>query len=423
MEKGIIVGVNTNTLNETKFNEEIEELKNLCFACNIEIIDQVTQNRETFDNRTYVGKGKIDEIKLCIQSLDVECVVFNDELLPSQIFNLEKLLEITIYDRTFIILEIFKRRAQTREAQLQVEIASLNYLLPRLAGLRSGLSRQRGAGGGFAHGRGSGEKKLELDRRLTTDKIVSLKRELAELTQLRKQQRIKREKNDLGVVSLVGYTNSGKSSTLNAILKHSKGIKKEVFEKDMLFATLETSTRSIITDNDAHFLLTDTVGFVNKLPHHLVESFKSTLEEIKESDLIIHVVDSHNPNFEEQIETTNKVLKDIGVENIPFIYAFNKTDLNDNYFFIPQKYYPSITISAKEDVNITRLIKLIEDSLFEDYKLYTLYVPYNELSKLEEIKKNSIDFEISYNDNGAVFKGKVSDKVLKLITKYQKEPE
>jgi len=420
MEKGIIVGVNTNQTNNEKFIEELEELKNLCFACNIEIVDQVTQNRDYIDNRTYVGKGKIDEIKLCIQSLDVECVVFNDELLPSQISNLEKLLEITIYDRTFIILEIFKRRAQTREAQLQVEIASLNYLLPRLIGLRAGLSRQRGAGGGFAHGRGSGEKKLELDRRLTTDKIVGLKRELAELTQLRKQQRIKREKNDIPTVSLVGYTNSGKSSTLNAILKYSKGVKKEVFEKDMLFATLETSTRSIITEDDAHFLLTDTVGFVNKLPHHLVESFKSTLEEIKESDLIVHVVDSHNPNFEEQIETTNKVLKDIGVENIPFIYAFNKIDLIDHYFFIPQKYYPSITISAKEDININRLIKLITDNLFSEYQKCELHVPYNELSYLEDIKRNSIEFEITYDEEGAIFKGKVGNKVTKLIYKYKK---
>ena len=420
MEKGIIVGVNTNQTNNEKFIEELEELKNLCFACNIEIVDQVTQNRDYIDNRTYVGKGKIDEIKLCIQSLDVECVVFNDELLPSQISNLEKLLEITIYDRTFIILEIFKRRAQTREAQLQVEIASLNYLLPRLIGLRAGLSRQRGAGGGFAHGRGSGEKKLELDRRLTTDKIVGLKRELAELTQLRKQQRIKREKNDIPTVSLVGYTNSGKSSTLNAILKYSKGVKKEVFEKDMLFATLETSTRSIITEDDAHFLLTDTVGFVNKLPHHLVESFKSTLEEIKESDLIVHVVDSHNPNFEEQIETTNKVLKDIGVENIPFIYAFNKIDLIDHYFFIPQKYYPSITISAKEDINMNRLIKLITDNLFSEYQKCELHVPYNELSYLEDIKRNSIEFEITYDEEGAIFKGKVGNKVTKLIEKYKK---
>lgn len=421
MEKGIIVGVNT--IDDSRlFLEEIEELKNLCFACEIEILDVVTQNKETFDKRTYVGKGKIDEIKIAIQSLDADCVIFNDELLSSQISNLEKALEITIYDRTFIILEIFKRRAKTKEAQLQVEIASLDYLLPRLTGLRAGLSRQRGTGGGFAHGRGSGEKKLELDRRLTTDKIVALKKELEELTKLRKQQRVRREKNEVKVVSLVGYTNSGKSSTLNAILKHSKEIanaNKEVLEKDMLFATLETSTRSIMTNNNAHFLLTDTVGFVSKLPHHLVESFKSTLEEIKESDLIIHVVDSSNPHFESQIETTNNVLKDLGVENIPIIYAFNKTDLNDGYFFIPQKYFPSITISAKNDANIERLISFITDELFKEYHLVTLKFPYSDFSVLDVIKKNAIDYSVLYNDDGAIFKGKINNKINNLINKYQ----
>lgn len=421
MEKGIIVGVNIGS-NINIFNDEIEELKNLCFACNIEILDIISQNKESFDKRTYVGKGKLEEIKIAINSLDAECIIFNDELLPTQISNLEKYLEITIYDRTFIILEIFKRRAMTKEAQLQVEIASLEYLLPRLTGLREGLSRQRGSGGGFSHGRGSGEKKLELDKRLTTDKIVFLKNELLEFTKLRKQQRVKREKNEIKVVSLVGYTNSGKSSTLNAILKHSKvtNINKEVFEKDMLFATLETSTRSIVTKTNAHFLLTDTVGFVSKLPHHLIESFKSTLEEIKESDLIIHVVDSNNPYFEKQIETTNSVLKDLGVLNIPMIYAFNKTDLNDNYFFIPQKYYPSITISAKEDINIDRLINIITDNLFKEYQIAELEIPYNDFSILEIVKQNSINYDISYNNNGALFKGKVNNKINKIIEQYKK---
>lgn len=421
MEKGIIVGVNIQD-DKNLFSEEIDELKNLCYACEIEVIDTITQNKTSFDKRTYVGKGKIEEIKIAIQSLDADCIIFNDELLPSQISNLEQALEITIYDRTFIILEIFKRRAKTKEAQLQVEIASLDYLLPRLTGLRSGLSRQRGTGGGFAHGRGSGEKKLELDKRLTTDKIVALRNELEELTKLRKQQRIRREKNDVKVVSLVGYTNSGKSSTLNAILKHSKDTSnndKEVLEKDMLFATLETSTRSITSNNDAHFLITDTVGFVNKLPHHLVESFKSTLEEIKESDLIIHVVDANNPHFESQIETTNKVLKELGVENIPLIYAFNKTDLVDGYFFIPQKYFPSITISAKNDINIERLINLITNDLFKEYTILSLSVPYANLSDLEIIKKNSIDYNITYDDNGAVFKGKVNNKINNIINKYK----
>ncbi len=420
MEKGIIVGVNTYQNNDNKFHEEIEELKNLCLACNIEILDCVLQNRDSFDSKTYVGKGKIEEIKLCINSLDIECVVFNDELPPSQISTLEKMLEITIYDRTFIILEIFKRRAQTREAQLQVEIASLNYLLPRLVGLREGLSRQRGAGGGFAHGRGSGETRLELDRRLTSDKIVALKKELVELTNLRKQQRVLRAKNNMKIVSLVGYTNSGKSSTLNAILKHSKGIKKEVMEKDMLFATLETSTRSIITENDAHFLLTDTVGFVNKLPHHLIEAFKSTLEEIKESDLIIHVVDCHNPHYEEQIQTTNNVLKDLGVENIPILYAFNKSDLYDGYFYIPQEYDPAITISAKNDTNITRLIKMITNILYDSYEETILHIPYNNLSLLEEIKHNAIDYNIDYDNEGAIFKGKINEKIKSKVNQYKK---
>lgn len=421
MEKGIIVGVNIGC-NIDIFNDEIEELKNLCFACNIEILDVICQNKESFDKRTYVGKGKLEEIKIAINSLDAECIIFNDELLPTQISNLEKYLEITIYDRTFIILEIFKRRAMTKEAQLQVEIASLEYLLPRLTGLREGLSRQRGSGGGFSHGRGSGEKKLELDKRLTTDKIVYLKNELSEFTKLRKQQRVKRGKNEIKVVSLVGYTNSGKSSTLNAILKHSKviNLNKEVLEKDMLFATLETSTRSIVTKTNAHFLLTDTVGFVSKLPHHLIESFKSTLEEIKESDLIIHVVDSNNPCFEKQIETTNSVLKDLGVLNIPMIYAFNKTDLNDNYFFIPQKYYPSITISAKKDINIDRLINIITDNLFKEYQTTELEIPYNEFSILETIKQNSINYDISYNNNGALFKGKVNNKINNIIEQYKK---
>lgn len=421
MEKGIIVGVNV-TNDQKLFLDEIEELKNLCLACNIEVLDIVNQNKESFDKRTYVGKGKLEEIKIAIQSLDIDCVIFNDELSPSQISNLEKILEITIYDRTFIILEIFKRRAKTKEALLQVEIASLNYLLPRLTGLRAGLSRQRGSGGGFAHGRGSGEKKLELDKRLTTDKIVFLKNELAELTKLRKQQRVKREKNDVKVVSLVGYTNSGKSSTLNAILKHSKitAENKEVLEKDMLFATLETSTRSCFTKTNAHFLLTDTVGFVSKLPHHLIESFKSTLEEIKESDLIVHVVDSNNPNFLNQIETTNSVLKDLGVTDVPTIYAFNKTDLNDSYFFIPQQYYPSITISAKNDINIDRLIDMITDNLFKEYTLNTLHIPYNDLKILESIKNNSIDYSINYDDKGAIFQGKTNNKINDIVIKYKK---
>lgn len=227
MEKAIIIGVNT--ISESHiFLDEIEELKNLCLACDIEVIDVITQNLNDINSSTYVGKGKIEEIKIAINSLDAETLVFNDELTPSQINNLQEALEIAIYDRTFIILEIFKRRAKTKEALMQVEIATLKYSLPRLMGLRQGLSRQRGAGGGFAHGRGAGETKLELDRRITNDRIVALKKELEAATILRKQQRKTRKTNNMHTVCLVGYTNSGKSSTLNALLNHSKGIKRSV---------------------------------------------------------------------------------------------------------------------------------------------------------------------------------------------------
>ncbi len=418
-QKALIVAVDTKD-DEAKFNLEIEELKDLAYACEIEVVDVVTQKRRFVDTNTYVGKGKLDEIKLAIDALDIEVVLFNDELLPSQISKLQEALDIQIFDRTYVILEIFRRRAKTKEAYLQVEIASLDYMLPRLTGLHQGLSRQRGTGGGFAHGRGAGETKLELDKRVTTNRIVALREELADLTRLRQEQRTLRKKNEEKVVSLVGYTNSGKSSTLNAILNYSTGIKKEVLEKDMLFATLETSTRRIDLKNNAHFLLTDTVGFVNKLPHHLVESFKSTLEEVKESDLIIHVVDASNPDFASQIEATNKVLTELEVNTIPVIYAFNKIDKVEGYFFAPVEYYPSITISAKSGTNIDELIKLVTNKLFSDYTYQKLLIPYKDTKDLEIIKQNSFDYEIEYSDEGSIFKGKTNNRINKLIEKYKK---
>ena len=284
--KAIIVGVKLDDVLQTKFEEEMEELKNLAVACEIEVVDSMYQELPEFNPKTYVGKGKVQEIKEFSEALECDVVIFNDELTPVQISNLDTAIEKLIYDRTYLILEIFKRRARTREAILQVELASLSYLLPRLSDLRNGLSRQRGAGGGYAHGRGAGETKLELDRRITNDKIAQIRKELRELTSKRKQQRLKRNKSITKTVALVGYTNSGKSSLMNALLRIRQNTeKKNVMEKDMLFATLETSTRSVVTPSGS-FILTDTVGFISKLPHMLVEAFKSTLEEIKEADLL-----------------------------------------------------------------------------------------------------------------------------------------
>lgn len=414
MERAIIVGVNTST-KDYNFTNEIEELKGLCEACEIEVVDQVTQNLSTIHPTTYFGKGKLDEIKSIITSREIDVVVFNDELTPAQINNVEKVLDTTIYDRTYIILEIFKRRAKTKEAMYQVEIASLKYMLPRLEGLRTDLSRQGGGGG--LHNRGGGETQLELDRRVINNKISLLKKELEKLTNLRKQQRVLRKKNDMKVISLVGYTNSGKSSTLNALLQYSNTFKKEVFEKDMVFATLETSTR-LLKLNEYQALITDTVGFVQKLPHQLVEAFKSTLEEITESDLIVHVVDASNPEFELQIETTNNVLNELGVKEIPILYAFNKVDKFDDYFYIPPQYSNAIRISAKFDKNIDRLIDMMKKVLFTDFQHVSLLIPYEQSKLIYLLKETSNVDNIDYLDEGIKVNAKVNQNIYSKVKDY-----
>lgn len=410
-EIAILVGVSLDK--STSLDYELKELESLCEACEIEVVDKVTQNLSVINTATYIGKGKVSELRELISYHNADCVVFNDELTPSQISNLESVLDCAIYDRTYVILEIFKRRSSTKEAYLQVEIARLEYFLPRLSGLRKGLSRIGGGG----KTRGSGETQLELDRRHITNKIVALKSELEEVKKVRSTQRERRDKNKMKIVSLVGYTNSGKSSTLNALLKYSTLPKKEVMEKDMLFATLETSTRSIKLKNNHHFLLTDTVGFVEKLPHHLVEAFKSTLEEITESDLILHVVDASNPEFIRQIKTTNEVLSSIGVNDIKTIYLFNKIDKVDDYLYIPEEYPNSIRISAKEDINLELLLSKIEKEIFEDTYIKIL-LPFSRGDILSELKENYNVTKFDYTLDGIIVEAYVDSKMINILSTY-----
>lgn len=417
MEKGIIVGVNTSK-NDKIFLNELKELTSLCEACNIEIVEEVTQNLDEQNIKSYIGKGKLEELQIAINATDADVIICNDELSPAQISNLQDILGILVFDRTYVILEIFKRRAKTREAILQVDIASLKYMLPRLSGLRSGFSRQRGAGG-MAHGKGKGETQLEIDRRNISSRISLLKKELSDLTNNRQVQRKKRKENNFKTVCLVGYTNSGKSTTLNRLLQYSKEIKKEVFEKDMLFATLETSTRKIKLENNFQFLVTDTVGFVNKLPHDLVEAFKSTLEEIKECDLILHVVDSSNENFDNQIEATNSVLESIGVKDIPILYVFNKIDKIDGYFYIPPQYENAIRISSKADININNLLLEIQKLLFKPFKTTTFIIPYSRGEIINHLKENANILEIDYQEFIYV-KASVNEHLYNLYKKYEK---
>lgn len=419
MEKGIIIGVNENKNNKLIFDNEIEELQLLCEACNIEIVDKITQNLEEQNIKTYIGKGKLDELKIAINSYDADVIICNDELSPAQISNLQKELNILVFDRTYVILEIFKRRAKTKEAILQVDIASLRYMLPRLSGLREGFSRQRGAGG-MAHGKGKGETQLEIDRRNISSRISLLKKELNDLTSNRQIQRMQRKNNNIKTVCLVGYTNSGKSTTLNALLQYSKDIKKEVMEKDMLFATLETATRKIKLDNNNQFLVTDTVGFVNKLPHELVEAFKSTLEEIKECDLIVHVVDASYDNFENQIKTTESILESIGIKDIPIIYAFNKIDKLNDYFYIPPEYDKAIRISSKKNINIDGLIKEIQSNLYKYYKTTSFLIPYSRGDIINNLKEYGDVLEINY-ENFINVKAKVTQYQYNLYKQFEQK--
>ena len=396
LEKAIIVGVN---INDEDFENSMQELKELAYACNIEVIDKITQNLDVINNALYVGTGKVDEIKESINRLDVDLVIFNDELSPSQLRNLQKSLDIPILDRTSLILEIFAKRAKSKEAKMQVEVARLKYMLPRLVGLHSNLGRQ-GGGAGISN-KGSGEKKIELDKRKIEDEITRLNKELKEIEKERKIRRRQRENSGIPLVSLAGYTNAGKSTLMNAFIdKYVEDKKKKVLEKDMLFATLDTFVRKITLEDNKTFLLSDTVGFISKLPHNLVKAFRSTLEEIIEADLIIQVIDYSDKNYKKHIEVTNNTLKEIGVTDIPVIYVFNKSDLVLDK--IPVIEGNNIYMSALRKEGLNELVKLIKSKVMNEYILTKFLIPYDKGSIISYLKENSTILNIEYSEEGTI---------------------
>ena len=416
-KKAILVGYKTP--DNRSFEYEMEELRLLCEAIDIEAIDSITQSGDSINIKTYLRKGKMDELVDLIEVTGANLIVYNDELSPSQMQSITNLVDVTVYDRTYIILEIFKQRAKTKEALLQVEIATLRYMRARLVGLHEGLSRQRGGGSnGGAYGKGRGETQLEIDRRNVGDRIVLLKKQLATVTKERALQRKKRSSSSTPIICLVGYTNSGKSSMLNAIMKYSTLQKKEVESKNMLFATLETSSRLIKLANNHSFILTDTVGFVSKLPTVLVEAFKSTLEEITEADLIIHVVDASNPEFEKQIKTTNEVLAEIGVVNIPTIYAFNKIDKVDNYLYVPNDYLKATRTSTITNRGIETLIKEIENEVFAGEMEIEILLPYSDAKYVNTLKTTALVLSMDYLEQGIKIKAKVNKILASELNKY-----
>ncbi|MFY0519183.1 GTPase HflX [Lysinibacillus sp. UGB7] len=398
-EKAILVGVNLR--NDAHFAYSMEELTNLAEALNVEVIGTVTQNLERVTPSHYVGTGKIEEIKNFYDEAQANLVIFNDELSPSQIRNLERDLATKVIDRTMLILDIFGRRAKTREAQMQVELAQLQYMLPRLVGLHASLSRQGGGTGGGFKNRGAGETKLELDRRKIEDQISKIKKDLEQVKEQRETQRKQRRKNDIPVVSLVGYTNAGKSTIMNQLLtKIGQEDHKQVFEKDMLFATLETSVRQIELADNKSFLLTDTVGFVSKLPHHLVKAFRSTLEEARDADLLLHVVDVSNEEHGFMMDVTNETLKAVGVEGIPTIYVYNKADLAN----VPHPVISgdNIWISAKQGVGLDDLIQMIRQHIFCDYISCKMLIPYEQGNVVSYLNENASIHETAYEEEGTL---------------------
>ncbi|PEN63399.1 GTPase HflX [Bacillus wiedmannii] len=395
LQRAVLVGVNLG--NEDDFSYSMEELTNLAEACDVEVIGQVTQNLQRVNPSHYIGKGKIEEVAAYVNEVDANMVIFNDELSPSQIRNLEADLDCKVIDRTILILDIFAQRAKTKEAQLQVEVAHLQYMMPRLIGLRESLGRQSGGVG--TKNKGVGEKKLELDRRKIEEQISVLNKDLEALVAQRQTQRKQRKKNEVPVVALVGYTNAGKSTTMNAMLEIYNGTEeKQVFEKDMLFATLETSVRNIDLPDNKSFLLTDTVGFVSKLPHHLVKAFRSTLEEVAEADLLIHVVDYANPNYEQLIDITNETLKKIGVENIPTIYAYNKSDIVD--VEIPKVQEDRVYLSAKKHVGIEELVEMIRSHIYKEYTKCEMLIPYDQGQVVSYFNNHAHVLSTSYENEG-----------------------
>ncbi|MEK4701472.1 GTPase HflX [Solibacillus sp. FSL R7-0668] len=399
IERGILVGVNLQK--DEHFDYSMEELANLAEALHVEVVGMVTQNLERVTPSHYVGTGKIDEIKAFYEEAGANIVIFNDELSPSQIRNLERDLDCKVIDRTMLILDIFSRRAKTREAQLQVELAQLQYMLPRLVGLHASLSRQGGGTGGGFKNRGAGETKLELDRRKIEDQISKIKKELEAVKEQRETQRKQRRKNAMPVVSIVGYTNAGKSTIMNQLLaKIGQDDSKQVFEKDMLFATLETSVRNIELEDNKSFLLTDTVGFVSKLPHHLVKAFRSTLEEAREADLLLHVVDVSNEEYRFMMDVTNDTLQAIDVENIPTIYVYNKSDLAKLEY--PLISGDNIWIAAKEGVGLDELLQMIRKQIFSDYVTCQMLIPYEQGAVVSYLNEQATILETAYEEQGTL---------------------
>lgn len=414
--KVVLVGACLN--NDPDFDVSMTELEGLAEAENLLVVADITQNLDSQDSAYYIGSGKVKELKTLVWEMDADLVIVNNQLSPSQLANLAHDLEVEVIDRTNLILNIFADRAKSREAKMQVDYAKLQYMLPRLVGLRQNLSRQGGTGGSMSN-KGSGETQIELDRRHIEKQMSELRKQLKEISQNRETQRHKRQTSSLPQVALVGYTNAGKSTLLNKMLEtYCPDEEKEVMVKDMLFATLDTTVRKITPPDHRDFLLSDTVGFINDLPHDLVNAFRSTLEEAVNADLILEVIDYSDNNYQMHMDVTARTLKDLGAGHIPILYVMNKSDRKYSISDLPIERGDKIYISASRGLGIDLLLHKIDEKLFSGFLTMNLIIPYTMGYIEHDLRERARVISIKYEDDGIYITADLNEEMIKRYKEY-----
>ena len=413
-ERALLIGLEKQGVTKWDLQDSLEELAELANSAGAEVVDTVTQKLDRPTAPYYIGKGKAESIKSALQDRQVTSVIFNDELSPAQGRNLENLLARKVLDRTQLILDIFAQRARSREGRLQIELAQLQYLLPRLTRMWHHLSRQTGGIGT----RGPGETQLEVDRRRVQERIARLERELESVRKTRAVQRQGRKRHQWPVAAVVGYTNAGKSTLLNLLTGA------DVVTENKLFATLDPTTRSFVLPNKQRVLLTDTVGFLRKLPHTLIESFKATLEEVTEADLLIHVVDLSHPRVDDQMEAVENVIKELEAFGKQTLIVFNKIDnlanreLPDTYV---QRFPGSVAISARTGENVGNLVHALQDSLTAWRLRSRFRIPASESALIAEIHRVGHVLELHYEGDGALIVAHVPPELAQKLDRYAAE--
>ena len=416
--RAFLVGVKLKGELQSDAESSLEELRRLAETAGMEVLAEIIQPRETPDPAYFIGRGKLEELEAIVSELKVEAVIFDNDLTPAQTRNLEKALDIVVVDRTSLILQIFAQRAQTKAAKLQVDLAQLQYALPRLTRLWTHLSRL-GTGGGTAGGsagraggvvRGPGETQLQIDRRLIRTQISRVKKALQKVEKHRRVQR--KQRQEMINVSLVGYTNAGKSTLFNALTSEKQ------LAEDKLFATLDPTTRTLDLPDNQHVLLSDTVGFLKKLPHHLVDAFKATLEEVAEADLLLHIVDVAHPEAESQIDAVDEVLKELGALERPTLMVFNKVDLLEDEAHIQlfrSQYSDSLAISAQSGTGLEALKDLLAERFSTHNVEVSISLSYQDGKALDYLYKHGEVFNTDYQGESIKVKAKLPQRYLKAL--------